>query len=154
MATSNLSRLSQERYRVAISKYDTPRHDEALQQLQDLLMDAQLPMLYRLRANIALSHANDDWYLAEAYREDAESVYSAIREMCPIGDTRWPGQERSLVDLRKVLDTLAEDQLADKPEDVKGSELTESPSAAQEKELVNTRESSDTLGEDQLTNQP
>jgi hypothetical protein len=129
MAPNNLLKFFHECYQAAITKYETPLHDEALQQLTDLLMDPQLPMLYRLKTNLALADGNTerDWHLSEGFRKEAESVYSEIRARCPVGDTRWPAQEHELVNLRKSLDTLAEEQLANQPQDVTDQKLPDCP---------------------------
>jgi hypothetical protein len=133
MAPNNLLKFFHERYVVAIERYETRLHDEALQELTDLLMDPQLPMLYRLKVNIALADGNTEhsWHLAEAFRKEAESVYSDIRSRRPVGDTRWPAQENELVNLRESLDTLAEEQLASQPQETADPEP---PSAAHENE--------------------
>lgn len=115
---SNLTSFFRERYKVAINKWETDRHEEALTELSDLLMEPQLPMLYRLKANMALAQSQEDWFHAEDHRRDAERVYEHIRTKlgCPEGDTRWPGQESELVALREELDALANEQLLNKPE--------------------------------------
>lgn len=114
---TNLLPFFRERYKVAIDKYDTEKHQEALAELSELLMDTHLPLLYRLKANMALAEGHEDWFLAEDYRLDAERVYAHIRTQldCPVGDTSWPEQERELVALRERLDTLAQDQIIDDP---------------------------------------
>lgn len=117
MAT-NLASFFRERYKVAIDKWETDRHEEALTELSDLLMEPQLPMLYRLKANMALAQSQEDWFHAEDHRTDAERVYEHIRTElgCPEGDTRWPCQERELVALREQLDALANEQSLNRPE--------------------------------------
>jgi hypothetical protein len=133
MAPNNSLKFFRERYVVAIEKYETRLHDEALQELTDLLIDPQLPMLYRLKANIALadSSTENSWHRAEAFRKEAESVYSDIRSRCPVGDTRWPAQENELVNLRESLNSLAEEQHAGQPQETADPEP---PSAAHENE--------------------
>ena len=92
-------------------------------------MDPNIPMLYRLKVKTALADGyDDDWHLAEAFRKEAEKMYSDIRATSPVGDTRWPGQERELVNLRKSLDSLAQDQLANQPQADEPLELSERPS--------------------------
>lgn len=116
--TDNLFRYFQERYRVAIGKWSTEKteqHAESLDELAELLMDPQLPVFYRLKVNMALADGHDDWYFAEEFRHEAERVYAQIRTHCPVGDTRWPNQERHLVALRERLDALAEEQREDDP---------------------------------------
>lgn len=115
---SNLTSFFRERYKVAIDKWETDRHEEALTELSDLLMDPQIPMLYRLKANMALAQSQEDWFHAEDYRTNAERVYEHIRTRlgCPEGDMRWPGQERELVALREQLDALADEQSLNRPE--------------------------------------
>ena len=54
-------------------------------------------------------------------------MYSDIRATSPVGDTRWPAQERELVNLRKSLDLLAQDQLANRPQSEEDLELPELP---------------------------
>jgi hypothetical protein len=117
MAPNNLLRFFHGRYMVAITNFGTDRHDEALEELTALLLDPQLPMLYKLKANIALADGNaeNDWHTAEAFRREAELVYSDIRADCPVGDTRWPAQERELTNLRESLDSLAQEQLEARP---------------------------------------
>jgi hypothetical protein len=116
MAT-NLARFFRERYKVAIDKWETEQHEEALTELSDLLMDPQLPLLYRLKANMALAHSQEDWFHAEEHRTDAERVYDHIRTKLgrPEGDTRWPDQERELVAIREQLDILADEQKQTRP---------------------------------------
>ena len=55
MATTNVGRFLEERYYAATAKYNTDRHADALEELSDLLMDDQLPLVLRLRANCALA---------------------------------------------------------------------------------------------------
>ncbi|KAM0718167.1 hypothetical protein Q7P37_006499 [Cladosporium fusiforme] len=120
MATRRVGRHNLRcRYKVAIEKYETDHHDQALEELFDLLMEVRLPLLIRLKANLALADGNaeKDWHLAEGYRKEAERVYESIRASTPTGDTRWPAYENELVALRESLDTLAEDQLANQPND-------------------------------------
>jgi hypothetical protein len=114
MATSNLSRFFKERYRVAIAKFDTERHNEALTQLSELLMEEALPSIYRLKANAALTDGVDDWFLAEQYRFAAEKAYDSISEVVANSAT---GDEEGLelAALREMLDSLADEQRRDKP---------------------------------------
>jgi hypothetical protein len=92
-------------------------------------MDPHIPMLYRLKVNMALADGyDDDWHLAEAFRKEAEEMYSDIRATSPVGDTRWPAQERELVNPHKFLDSLAQDQLANRPQSEEDLELPELPS--------------------------
>ena len=67
MATSNTGRFFKERYRVAIAKFDTDRHEESLTQLSELPIEEALTSVYRLKANAALADGVDDWFLAERY---------------------------------------------------------------------------------------
>lgn len=124
MATHNLFNYFRSRYKVAIDKYETDLHDQALEELSDLLMEPRLPLLFRLKANLVLADGNADidWYSAESYRKDAEQVCDSIRASSPVGDTRWPAQENELVNLRESLDTLAEDLLACKPNNADSSQ--------------------------------
>jgi hypothetical protein len=113
MSTSNLGRFFRERYRVAVSKYDTDKHEDALSELTELLMEDKLSPIYRLKANAALADGVDDWFLAEQYRLAAELAYDVICEV--LSDS-----ERCLVDdeiaiLRGLLDSLAEEQRLDDP---------------------------------------
>jgi hypothetical protein len=114
MATSNLGRFFKERFRVAVVKYDTNRHEEALTQLSELLMEEALSPVYRLKANILLADGVDDWFLAEQYRLAAENTYHGISEVvanCATGDEE--GLELAV--LRETLDSLADDQRLSKP---------------------------------------
>lgn len=54
---SNLSNFYSERCKEAIGKWDTEKHQEALTKLSDFLMEPQLPLLYRSKANLALGMA-------------------------------------------------------------------------------------------------
>lgn len=114
MATSNLGRFFKERYIVAIAKYDTDRHEESLTQLSELLMEEALPPVYRLKANAALADGVDDWYLAERYRLVAEDIYNGISEL--VAEHATGDEEgRELAVLREMLDSLAEEQVRDRP---------------------------------------
>jgi hypothetical protein len=120
MATSNLGRFFKERYRVAIAKYDTDRHEESLTELSELLMDEALPSVWRLRANAALADGVDNWYLAEQYRLAAEDIYDGISEVVANSATSDEGLESAaihdeLAATREMLDSLADDQRRDKP---------------------------------------
>jgi hypothetical protein len=121
MATSNLGRFFKERFRVASSKYDTDRHEEALTQLSELLMEQQLSPVYRLKANILLADGVDDWFLAEQYRLAAENTYDGISEVVANSAT---GDEEALelAGLRETLDSLADDQKRNKPSEPKITE--------------------------------
>jgi hypothetical protein len=108
MATTNVGRFLEGRYYAAIAKFDTDRHAVALDELSDLLMDDQLPLVLRLRANCALADGVLDWYLAESYYSAAEMIHDVIRTSY----TFLPGsqEEIELARLRKMLDSLAADQ--------------------------------------------
>lgn len=114
MATSNVSRFLRERYIVAIGKYETERHDEALTELLELLMDDALSPLYRLKANAALADGVDDWYLAEDYRKAAELAYSDIIETVSNSGSLEDVRDE-LAMFREMLDSLADDQVLDDP---------------------------------------
>ena len=108
MATTNVGRFLEERYYAATAKYNTDRHADALEELSDLLMDDQLPLVLRLRANCALADGVRDWFLAESYRSAAEMIHDVIRTSFHF----LPGsqEEIELARLRKMLDSLAVDQ--------------------------------------------
>jgi hypothetical protein len=80
----------------------------ALDELSDLLMDDQLPLVLRLRANCALADGVLDWYLAESYYSAAEMIHDVIRTSFEF----LPGsqEEIEIARLRKMLDSLAADQ--------------------------------------------
>jgi hypothetical protein len=118
MATSNLGRFLKERYILAMAKYDTNRHEEALTQLSELLMEESLSPVYRLKANVALADGVDDWFLAEQYRLAAEDTYHGISEV--IAENMTDDEEgRELAaehaTSREMLDSLAEDLAREKP---------------------------------------
>ena len=124
MATTNTVRFFKERYRVAIAKYDTDRHEEALTQLSELLMEQSLPSLYRLKANAALADGVDDWFLAERYRLAAEDIYYGTCEVVANSATADEGR-RELVPIREMLDSLADEQVRDRPRQRKTTEATD-----------------------------
>ena len=115
MATTNVGRFLQERYRAAISKYGRGKdtHAEALEELSDLLMDDHLSSVHRLKANAALADGVLDWFLAESYRSAAELIFTNIRDSIPI----IPGApiEGEIAFLRDLLDSLAAEQQRDNP---------------------------------------
>lgn len=114
--SSNLSRFYRERYNAAIAKCNTEKHHQtALKELSDLLMEPQLPLVTHLKANVALTDCNEDWFIAVEYRLNPERTYDLIRKEVPEGDTRWPEQENEIQELRKTLDALKQNQLADNP---------------------------------------
>jgi hypothetical protein len=108
MATTNVGGFLEERYVAAIAKYNTDRHADALDELSDLLMDDHLPLVLRLKANCALADGVRDWFLAESYYTAAEMIHDVIRTSLHF----LPGsqEETELAHLRKMLDSLAEDQ--------------------------------------------
>jgi hypothetical protein len=108
MATTDVGRFLEGRYFAAIAKYDTDRHAVALEELSDLLMDDHLPLVLRLKANCALADGVRDWFLAESYYSAAEMIHDVIRTSFEF----LPGsqEEIELARLRKMLDSLAEDQ--------------------------------------------
>lgn len=53
MATSNVSRILEERYTVAVCRYSTDRYEECLIELSELLMDDALSPVFQLKANAA-----------------------------------------------------------------------------------------------------
>jgi hypothetical protein len=65
MATSNLGQFFNDRFRVANAKYDAGRHEEALTQHSELLMEEALSPVYQLKANLLLADGVDDWFLAD-----------------------------------------------------------------------------------------
>jgi hypothetical protein len=113
MATSNLGQFFQERYRVAIGKFDTDKHEDALSELIELLMEDELSSIYRLKANAALADGVDDWFLAEQYRSAAELAYRGISEVCSNSESCLVDDELAV--LRELLDSLAEEQRLDDP---------------------------------------
>ena len=130
MATSNLGRFFKERYIAAMAKYDTNRHEEALTQLSELLMEESLSPVYRLKANVALADGVDDWFLAEQYRLAAEDTYHGISEV--VANKMTDDEEgRELAaehaTSREMLDSLAEDQAREKSSqrDITGASDTE-----------------------------
>jgi hypothetical protein len=115
---SNLAEFFRERFIEATGKWNTDdKHNESLEEFSLLLMEPRLPLLYRLKANLAIAIGHDDWVVAEDFRHDAEKVYGQIRmlEDHPVGDERFPEIERELVAIRERLDTLAKDQITDDP---------------------------------------
>jgi hypothetical protein len=113
MSTSNLGRFFRERYRVAASKLDTDKHEDALSELTELLMEDKLSPIYRLKANAALADGVDDWFLAEQYRLAAELAYDGICEVLSDSERRLVDDEIAI--LRELLDSLAEEQRLDDP---------------------------------------
>jgi hypothetical protein len=113
MSTSNLGRFFRERYRVAASKLDTGKHEDALSELTELLMEDKLSPIYRLKANAALADGVDDWFLAEQYRLAAELAYDGICEVLSDSERRLVDDE--IATLRRLLDLLAEEQRLDDP---------------------------------------
>jgi hypothetical protein len=110
---SNLTEFFRERFIEATGKWNNGEreHEESLEELSVLLMEPRLPLLYRLKANLALAIGQYDWYLAEDFRHDAEKVYGQIRML-----RQHPSEiERELIAIRERLDTLAEDQVIDDP---------------------------------------
>lgn len=112
-----------------MAKYDTNRHEEALTQLSELLMEESLSPVYRLKANVALADGVDDWFLAEQYRLAAEYTYHGISEV--VADNMTDDNEgrelaAELATSREVLDSLAEDQAREKPSQ---QEITEANDA-------------------------
>ncbi|KAF2102052.1 hypothetical protein NA57DRAFT_73486 [Rhizodiscina lignyota] len=115
------------RIRAAYALYDTERHQECVEQLMELLWEPELPYSERLRVNMILACAVDDWDGAESYRLEAERVYQQIRQRWPLGSeiaNQFPDQERMLDSARQSLDNIAGDQLEARP----------SPSAEQDQE--------------------
>jgi hypothetical protein len=125
MATTNVGRFLERRYYAAIAKFDTDRHAVALDELSDLLMDDQLPLVLRLRANCALADGVLDWYLAESYYSAAETIHDVIRTSFEF----LPGsqEEIEIARLRKMLDSLAADQRSNTHEDAANTESAVEP---------------------------
>jgi hypothetical protein len=108
MATTNVGRFLEGRYYAAIAKYKTDNHAVALNELSDLLMDDQLPLVLRFKANCALADGVSDWFLAESYYSAAEVIHDVIRTsfQSPPGSQ----EEIELARLSKMLESLAADQ--------------------------------------------
>jgi predicted Zn-dependent protease len=111
MATTNVGRLLQGRYDEAVSKYDTDQHSEALEELRELLMDAQLSSVLRCLANAALADGVGvvgvhNWFLAESYRSYAEEAYDDLASF-PIDLNLGEEQKAELACFRQMLDSLA-----------------------------------------------
>jgi hypothetical protein len=134
---SNLTEFFRERFIEATGKWNNGEreHEESLEELSVLLMEPRLPLLYRLKANLALAIGHYDWYLAEDFRHDAEKVYGQIRML-----REQPSEiERELIAIRERLDTLAEDQVIDNPEAGTQSDGSDSVGVTQEPN-VNSQE--------------
>lgn len=113
-----LTRSLHDRYNLAMSGLDTPNHLAALRALSSLLQDSQLPHMLRLQSRIALAaRYQSDWFLADKFRLDAEDTFRFIRNDLGIevGDTRVPGQDEQLAELRWELDQVTERQRASDP---------------------------------------
>ena len=130
MATTNVGRFLEERYYAAIAKYKTDRLADALDELSDLLMDDQLPLVLRLKANCALADGVSDWFLAESYYSAAEMIHDVIRTSFDF----LPGsqEEIELARLRKMLDSLAADQRRMDPRQLQKSDVAQQSNTHQD----------------------
>ena len=108
MATTNVGRFLEGRYYAAIAKYKTDNHAVALNELSDLLMDDQPPLVLRSNANCALADGVSDWFLAESYYSAAEVIHDAIRTSFQF--LTGSQEEIELARLTEVLESLAADQ--------------------------------------------
>jgi hypothetical protein len=126
----------------AIHELNANNKDECIAILDNLLVNhhGTLPIPWRMRAQILMSKANDDWFPAEDYKNSAELTWVWMRRRLPKGvDEEF---DAVLVGLRRMLNEHSREMEAAMPDEIRalieGREEEVTAEAAQATEAAET----------------
>ncbi|KAH0028099.1 hypothetical protein KCU78_g3741, partial [Aureobasidium melanogenum] len=120
-----------------------------------LLNCTGLPDSHRIRCQILLAKCVDDWYEAKMLYDSADHIWGYLR-MMETPETKNEGGDKAMNRLRRMLDELNTDLLAEKPDDnyLDGVVVYQPESEDEEQELSAESEEGDTFEEDvEMTDQ-
>lgn len=110
------------RYNSAIASYDTAQRQASLHELEDLLLEARLPLIYRLKAHVVLAVSSArGWSKREEHRLAAEQAFSEISALVSnsatvsnseiaLEEVEHGIEQGELASLRVALDAIADKQ--------------------------------------------
>ena len=90
----------------AMALFDADKLKDCIAFAHELLADREIPLYHRMKVLIILASTVGNWYEAEGYLMDAESIWKIHRHWHPEGEHEW--LDESMAEIRFELDALTE----------------------------------------------